>query len=162
MATSDTQLLDSMANFEAAAVRVAGMGSSRNGVYMAVGVRNGRFAFDRRCVASGTASGALFFDGRHWKCCERGGGMIEAGWDFSQLEKDVGEIVAGLHHQHQHHQQQQQQQQKQHSSKKESSKMDSKIEIFLPPLGKWHRSRSVATEVPVDYSSVSVSRVSAG
>jgi hypothetical protein len=52
-----------------------------NGDYKRAGTRNGRACFDR----STKGSGALYFDGSHWKICQSGRGPDESGWNYSQL-----------------------------------------------------------------------------
>jgi hypothetical protein len=76
-------------------VRVAVSGTEGgkiDGVYVRVGTRNGRHAFDKE----GTADGALYYDGKFWKCCRKGRGMTESGWNFSQKPAGASSMAPPL------------------------------------------------------------------
>ena len=50
------------------------------GVFKPAGTRNGK-----TCFTNVGGTGALYFDGKHWKLCRAGQGPSETGWNFSQL-----------------------------------------------------------------------------
>jgi SpoVK/Ycf46/Vps4 family AAA+-type ATPase/DNA-binding transcriptional MerR regulator len=64
--------------------------SNINGEHKYAGQRNGQ-----PCYSKVNGPGCIFFDGTYWKACQKGDGLNESGWNYSQKPTSSGELPIG-------------------------------------------------------------------